>query len=205
MLQKVLVEGAALLCPRCLISPLPPQTPGPLWLQPGQEQLPSRRRRLLEAGPEVRLLPPPTAFLAPPSPGASPWRPPLEGTAASLVSTFRGHRQPRGKRGEAGGQTMDGVDCMHCPVSLPPPGSLTWLWPGHLRRLRRFLLGNLSDPPVGGAGGGRDASCCLVPSPSLPLMAMALALGAAAGPARPQARKAPAPCFCLSVDQNETW
>ena len=90
-------------------------------------------------------------------------------------------------------------------VSLPPPGSLTWLWPGHLRRLRRFLLGNLSDPPVGGAGGGRDASCCLVPSPSLPLMAMALALGAAARPLGPQARKAPAPCFCLSVDQNETW
>lgn len=90
----------------------------------------------------------------------------MEEAVRSLASPFWGHRQQHRRCGEARGQT-DGWCGLYTPpcVSLLSPGSLTWLWPGHLRRLRKFLLGNSSGPPgwAGAGGVAAPAARCLPP------------------------------------------
>lgn len=145
-----------------LISPLPPQPPGPIQLQPCQEELPSHPGRMLDAGPEVRLRPARPAWgpLRRPVTGHCQGSPLCFGDTAALKGT---ERKPRGAGGIGGGHAFGyskavlreqvgggqrGFTCCSC-VSFPFPGSLTWLWPGRLRRSRRFLLGKSQ---AGGAG-----------------------------------------------------
>ena len=102
---------------------------------------------------------------APPSPhgpvtAGGPLSRGLSWMTLSSVSVFWGQRENPGgtgaygqaciwasvrlPQGGVGGRWVEGRRGVYMLlfVSSPSPGSLIWLWPGHSRRSRRFLLGN---------------------------------------------------------------
>lgn len=150
--QSVLEDW--LLCdqaPAHPLSPLPPQPARTVRLQSCPEQLPSCRRRLLEAGPKVSRSPPPHAV--PPVPVAvghlSP-RPLLEETQTCPVM-FWGHSS--GMEGDRG----NGL--------VRERGSL---W-------RTFTFGSSQGRPWEAWGGGRVEGQCVYPLsfPRVPYLAVA--------------------------------
>lgn len=131
------------------LSPLPPQPAGAVQLQPCPEQLPSRRRRLLEAGPKVSPSPP-LSLQCLSLWGRLSLRPPLEGTVTSVPSCFGDTvHSIEGDRGKTLGREW-GSRCtrLHLGVRKAVPGRRGEVGGGGTVRVSPFL----PQGPLSGRG-----------------------------------------------------